>query len=32
MPEGKGSGSPPPVELALRARFNPNLEESWFGR
>jgi ABC-2 type transport system permease protein len=20
-----------PVELALRARFNPNLEESWFG-
>jgi len=23
--------SPAPVELALRARFNPNLEESWFG-
>jgi ABC-2 type transport system permease protein len=23
--------SPPPVELALRARFNPNLEPSWFG-
>lgn len=21
----------PPVELALRARFNPNLEHSWFG-
>jgi len=21
----------PPVELALRARFNPNLEQSWFG-
>lgn len=24
-------GSPLPVELALRSRFNPNLEESWFG-
>ncbi|MEN9678024.1 MAG: hypothetical protein RIS76_3920 [Verrucomicrobiota bacterium] len=24
-------GEPLPVELALRARFNPNLEESWFG-
>ncbi|MEI8309600.1 MAG: ABC transporter permease [Verrucomicrobiota bacterium] len=25
-------GSPaPPVDLVLRARFNPNLEESWFG-
>ena len=23
--------SPLPVELAMRARFNPNLEESWFG-
>ncbi len=23
--------SPLPVELALRARFNPNLEQSWFG-
>ncbi|MEC9359567.1 MAG: ABC transporter permease [Pseudomonadota bacterium] len=23
--------SPPAVDLALRARFNPNLEESWFG-
>ena len=23
--------APLPVELALRARFNPNLEESWFG-
>jgi ABC-2 type transport system permease protein len=21
----------PPVDLALRARFNPNLEEAWFG-
>ncbi len=21
----------PPVDLALRARFNPNLEQSWFG-
>jgi len=25
-------GSPaPPVDLALRTRFNPNLEQSWFG-
>ncbi len=24
-------GSPSPVELAMRSRFNPNLEESWFG-
>jgi ABC-2 type transport system permease protein len=25
-------GNPaPPVDLALRARFNPNLEQSWFG-
>jgi ABC-2 type transport system permease protein len=25
-------GAPvPPVELVLRARFNPNLEQSWFG-
>ncbi len=23
--------APAPVELALRARFNPNLEQSWFG-
>ena len=23
--------TPPPVGLALRARFNPNLEQSWFG-
>lgn len=23
--------SVPPVDLALRARFNPNLEQSWFG-
>ncbi|MDT0498683.1 ABC transporter permease [Algiphilus sp. W345] len=23
--------TPPPVDLALRARFNPNLDESWFG-
>ena len=22
---------PPPVDLALRVRFNPNLEQSWFG-
>ena len=25
------SSAPPPVDLALRARFNPNLEQSWFG-
>ena len=25
------SSAPPPVELALRMRFNPNLEKSWFG-
>ncbi len=24
-------GSPLPVELSMRSRFNPNLEESWFG-
>jgi ABC-2 type transport system permease protein len=24
-------GTPLPVELALRTRFNPNLEQSWFG-
>jgi len=24
-------GEPPPVDLALRVRFNPNLEKSWFG-
>ena len=23
--------TPPPVELVLRERFNPNLEQSWFG-
>ena len=23
--------APPPVDLALRARFNPNLEQTWFG-
>ena len=23
--------APPPVELVLRERFNPNLEQSWFG-
>jgi len=26
----RGSAAPP-VELALRARFNPNLEQAWFG-
>jgi ABC-2 type transport system permease protein len=25
------SSAAPPVDLALRVRFNPNLEESWFG-
>ena len=25
------SVAPPPVELVLRERFNPNLEQSWFG-
>jgi ABC-2 type transport system permease protein len=25
------SSPPAPVELALRSRFNPNLEETWFG-
>jgi ABC-2 type transport system permease protein len=25
------SSATPPVDLALRARFNPNLEQSWFG-
>ena len=25
------SVTPPPVDLALRARFNPNLEHAWFG-
>jgi len=25
------SSAPPPVELNLRARYNPNLEQSWFG-
>ena len=25
------SSAPPPVELVLRERFNPNLEQSWFG-
>jgi ABC-2 type transport system permease protein len=23
--------APPPVDLTLRARYNPNLEQSWFG-
>jgi len=23
--------TPPPVDLALRARFNPNMEQAWFG-
>jgi ABC-2 type transport system permease protein len=25
------SGAPPPVDLVLRASYNPNLEQSWFG-
>jgi ABC-2 type transport system permease protein len=25
------SAAPPPVDLTLRARYNPNLEQSWFG-
>ena len=25
------AGAAPPVDLALRVRFNPNLEQSWFG-
>jgi ABC-2 type transport system permease protein len=25
------SSAPPPVDLNLRARYNPNLEQSWFG-
>jgi len=29
--QGYRGSAPPPVELALRARFNPNLEQSWFG-
>ncbi len=28
---GRRAGAAPPVELALRARFNPGLEKSWFG-
>lgn len=29
--QGHRGPSVPPVELALRMRFNPNLERSWFG-
>ncbi|TDO06928.1 ABC transporter permease [Halomonas ventosae] len=29
--KGYRASTAPPVELALRARFNPNLEQSWFG-
>ena len=25
------TGSPPAIDLTLRARYNPNLEQSWFG-
>lgn len=25
------NGAPPPIDLVLRARFNPNLEQAWFG-
>lgn len=28
---GRGQAAGPPVGLALRARFNPGLEKSWFG-
>ncbi len=28
---GHRSATPPPVDLALRARFNPELNETWFG-
>ncbi|MCH7343787.1 ABC transporter permease [Pelomonas sp. CA6] len=26
-----GGAAPPPVDMALRMRFNPNLEHAWFG-
>jgi ABC-2 type transport system permease protein len=29
--QGYRSNAPPPVDLALRARFNPELNKSWFG-
>jgi ABC-2 type transport system permease protein len=29
--QGYGANPAPPVDLALRARFNPNLSRSWFG-
>ncbi|MBK1641203.1 hypothetical protein CKO12_04800 [Chromatium okenii] len=29
--QGYRGSAPVPVELALRIRFNPNLEQSWFG-
>jgi ABC-2 type transport system permease protein len=29
--QGHRSVAIPPIDLVLRARFNPNLEESWFG-
>lgn len=29
--QGHRGQSPPPADLALRMRFNPNLEQSWFG-
>ncbi|MBK5966255.1 hypothetical protein CCR95_19735 [Thiocystis minor] len=29
--QGYRGSAPLPVELALRTRFNPNLEQSWFG-
>jgi ABC-2 type transport system permease protein len=29
--QGHRGQAPPAVDLALRARFNPNLEETWFG-
>ena len=25
------ANAPPPIDLAMRARFNPNLDHSWFG-
>lgn len=28
---GQRNGDAPPVDLALRARFNPSLDKSWFG-
>lgn len=29
--KGTRGGSPPPVDLEMRARFNPTLDKSWFG-